>query len=137
MREPRNPFRLRSSENIEIDSTFVRLFSPGVLDLLKGDERLSTRIIRSAAGGGRTSLLRLFTPGPLLQLHAHRAQDEYVDLFGRMQDLGAVSDDGPRLLGILLSCDRNYAALADMDLERSREQRLLLALLDARLILAV
>lgn len=137
MREPRNPFRLRSSENIEIDATFVRLFSPGVLDLLKGDERLSTRIIRSAAGGGKTSLLRLFTPGPLLQLHAHRAQEEYVDLFGRMHDLGAVSDDGPRLLGILLSCDRNYAALADMDLERSREQRLLLALLDARLILAV
>jgi hypothetical protein len=137
MREPRNPFRLRSSENIEVDATFVRLFAPGVLDLLKGDERLSTRIIRSAAGGGKTSLLRLFTPGPLLQLHAHRAQEEYVDLFGRMQDLGAVSDDGPRLLGILLSCDRNYVALADMDLERAREQRLLLALLDARLILAV
>lgn len=137
MREPRNPFRLRASENIEVDATFVRLFAPGVLDLLSGDERLSTRIIRSAAGGGKTSLLRLFTPGPLLQLHAHRAQEEYVDLFDRMQDLGAVSDDGPRLLGILLSCDKNYVALADMDLEGGREQRLLLALLDARLILAV
>jgi hypothetical protein len=137
MREPRNPFRLRASENIEVDATFVRLFAPGVLDLLKGDERLSTRIIRSAAGGGKTSLLRLFTPGPLLQLHAHRAQEEYVDLFERMKDLGAVSDEGPRLLGILLSCDKNYVALADMDLDAGRQQRLLLALLDARLILAM
>jgi hypothetical protein len=137
MREPRNPFRLRASENIEVDATFVRLFAPGVLDLLKGDERLSTRIIRSAAGGGKTSLLRLFTPGPLLQLHAHRAQDEYVDLFERMKDLEAVSDEGPRLLGILLSCDKNYVALADMDLEPGRQLRLLLALLDARLILAM
>jgi len=137
MREPRNPFRLRASENIEVDATFVRLFAPGVLDLLKGDERLSTRIIRSAAGGGKTSLLRLFTPGPLLQLHAHRAQEEYVDLFEKMRNLGAISDDGPRLLGILLSCDKNYVALADMGLDGGREQRLLFALLDARLILAV
>jgi hypothetical protein len=137
MREPRNPFRLRASENIEVDATFVRLFAPGVLDLLKGDERLSTRIIRSAAGGGKTSLLRLFTAGPLLQLHAHRAQPEYVDLFERMKDLEAVSDEGPRLLGVLLSCDKNYVALADMDLDTPRQQRLLLALLDARLILAI
>jgi hypothetical protein len=137
MREPRNPFRLRASENIEVDATFVRLFGPGVLDMLKGDERLATRIIRSAAGGGKTSLLRLFTPGPLLQLHAHRAQEEYVDLFEQMKALGAVSDQGPRLLGIILSGDKNYAALSDMDLDVSRQQRLLLALLDARLILAV
>ncbi|MEO8350636.1 MAG: hypothetical protein ABI680_02825 [Chthoniobacteraceae bacterium] len=137
MREPRNPFRLRASENIEVDATFVRLFGPGVLDMLKGDERLATRIIRSAAGGGKTSLLRLFTPGPLLQLHAHRAQEEYVDLFERMKGLGAISDQGPRLLGIVLSGDKNYAALADMELDASRQQRLLFALLDARLLLAM
>lgn len=137
MREPRNPFRLRASENIDVDATFVRLFGPGVLDMLKGDERLATRIIRSAAGGGKTSLLRLFTPGPLLQLHAHRAQEEYVDLFERMKALGAVSDQGPRLLGIILSGDKNYSALSDMDLDATRQQRLLLALLDARLILAM
>lgn len=137
MREPRNPFRLRASENIEVDATFVRLFGPGVLDMLKGEDDLATRIIRSAAGGGKTSLLRLFTPGPLLQLHAHRAQEEYVDLFEKMKALGAVSDEAPRLLGIVLSGDKNYAALSDMELDASRQQRLLLALLDARLILAM
>jgi hypothetical protein len=136
MREPRNPFRLRASEHIEADATFVRLFGPGALDLLKADERLSTRIFRSAAGGGKTSLLRLFSPGPLLQLHAHRVQEEYVDLFERMKNLQAVSDQGPRLLGVMLSCDKNYASLADMDIDGNRQQRLLLALLDARLILA-
>src|SRR5260370_31365110 len=111
MREPRNPFRLRASENIDVDATFVRLFGSGVLDMLKGDERLATRIIRSAAGGGKTSLLRLFTPGPLLQLHAHRAQQEYVDLFERMKALGAASDQDPRLWGFIFSGAKYYSAL--------------------------
>ena len=30
MREPRNPFRLRASEHIESDATFLRLFEPAM-----------------------------------------------------------------------------------------------------------
>src|SRR5437016_357283 len=77
VRESRNPFRLRASESIEVDALFVKLFGPGVLELLKDANPLEgLHIIRSAPGGGKTTLLRMFTPGPLLHLHAQRTQDD-------------------------------------------------------------
>jgi hypothetical protein len=77
MRESRNPFRLRAAENIDTDLSFLRLFGPGMLDML-GDADLWSRplIIRSAAGGGKTTLLRLLTPQVLLSLHENRGLDE-------------------------------------------------------------
>jgi hypothetical protein len=137
MREPRNPFRLRASEHIESDTTFVRLFGPGMLDLLKSNDGLDRlRILRSAPGGGKTTLMRLFTPGPLLTLHSFRLQEDCKELYQRMCELGGVSDVGPRLLGVMISCDRNYAALADMGLDPIRQLRTFFALLDARLMMA-
>src|SRR5436190_18650066 len=84
MRESRNPFRLRASESIEMDGTFVKLFGPGVLNLFEdqAENQLveGLHVLRSAPGGGKTTLLRLFTPGPLLHLHAQRAQEDCRDL---------------------------------------------------------
>jgi hypothetical protein len=137
MNETRNPFLLRSSEHIESDNTFVRFFGPGALGLFKGDDALDTRILFSAAGGGKTSLMRLFQPGALIELHRHRTVEGYRELFDRMTSLGVLDDHGPRLLGVRLSCDRGYGTLADIGLEPSRQTRLLFALLDARLLLAI
>ena len=76
MRESRNPFRLRRAENIDTDSSFLTLFEPGILDVLAESGLPETvQPIRSAAGGGKTSLLRLFTPSVLHKLHARRADD--------------------------------------------------------------
>jgi len=137
MKEPRNPFRLRASEHIESDTTFLHLFGPGMLDLLPKERLLeNVRILRSAPGGGKTSLMRLFTPSVLLTLHAYRARDECRELYQRMQELGVIDESGPRLLGVMLSCARNYAALADMGFDQGRQERLLFGLLNARIVLA-
>jgi hypothetical protein len=89
MKEPRNPFRLRASEHIESDTTFLHLFGPGMLDLLPKERLLdNVRILRSAPGGGKTSLMRLFTPSVLLALHAYRTREECRELYQRMQELG-------------------------------------------------
>lgn len=137
MREPRNPFRLRASEHIESDTAFVRLFGPGMLDLLKSEDGLDRlRILRSAPGGGKTTLMRLFTPGPLLTLHSFRLQEDCKELYQRMSELGAVAESGPKALGVMVSCDRNYAALADMGFDPVRQLRTFFALLDARLMMA-
>lgn len=137
MKEPRNPFRLRASEHIESDTTFLHLFGPGMLDLLPKERLLeNVRILRSALGGGKTSLMRLFTPSVLLALHAYRTRDECRELYQRMQELGVIDESGPRLLGVMLSCARNYAALADMGFDQGRQERLLFGLLNARIVLA-
>lgn len=137
MREPRNPFRLRASEHIESDATFLRLFEPGMLMPLP-KERLWERvqIIRSAPGGGKTSLMRLFTPSALLALHSYRTKEHCKELHQQMQELGVITDAGPRILGVLLSCANNYATLDDMDMDAGRRERLLFGLLNARIVLA-
>ena len=139
MKEPRNPFRLRASEHIESDATFIRLFAPGALDLLPPGAELWERlhIIRSAPGGGKSSLMRLFTPAALQTLHAYRARDECKELYQRIRALGVLCDEGPCVLGAMLSCARNYAALADMGFDATRRNRLFFSLLDARIILSV
>jgi hypothetical protein len=137
MRESRNPFRLRAAEHIDTELSFLRLFGPGMLDML-GDEQVWTRplIIRSAAGGGKTTLLRLLTPSSLLSLHENQGLDETKDVFSRLTNLGILSEAGPLLLGVFLPCTRNYAVLDDLAIDEVRKDRLFFALLSARIALA-
>src|SRR6476620_10046049 len=108
MKEPRNPFLVRASEQTESDDTFVRWFSPRVLEILEGSaESLwnKLRIFRSAPGGGKTSLMRLFTPNSLQALC--RLGDRSInsgELFQRLKQLGVVDESGPKVLGIFLDC---------------------------------
>src|SRR5262245_26761310 len=113
MREPRNPFRLRASEAIESDTTFLKLFGPGMLDLLPSGPQVWDKLqsFRSAPGAGKSSLLRLFTPTVLLTLHAFRRNDDLKELHQRMCEIGVIDEQGPRLLGVFHSCARNYATL--------------------------
>lgn len=136
MRDSRNPFRLRRSENINTDTAFLALFEPGILDVIAEHGLPETvQTIRSAAGGGKTSLLRLFTPSVLRRLHARRMDEQ--ELFNRVKELGAIDDTGPRLLGVSLLCGRNYAVLEDLPVHPALRKRLFLSLLNARIVLAV
>lgn len=137
MREPRNPFRLRASEHIASDTVFLRLFSPKVLDILPTEGLFDKlQVFQSAPGGGKTSLMRLFTPACLLTLYAYRTDDEYKDLFQHLKQMGVIDESKPRLLGIMVSCGKNYAALEDLELDDVRKERLLFSLLNCRIILA-
>ena len=136
MREPRNPFRLRAAEHIESELSFLKLFGPGTLDILGSDDLWSRpQIFRSAAGGGKTSLLKLLTPSVLSLLHSNRASDDVKDLYRRLADQGIVGEGGPRALGVLLACNGNYATIEDLDFEPSKRAAIFLRLLNARLVL--
>jgi hypothetical protein len=136
MKDVRNPFRLQTAESIDSDTDFLRLFGHGVLDLLPEDA-LSGRplFIRSAPGGGKTSLLKLFTPSVLQHLVAMKGNDAVKDLFAKLKGLGAVSDHDVNVLSVMLPCARTFPALADVELKPARAKRLLLALIDSRVIL--
>lgn len=136
MKDVRNPFRLQTAESIDSDADFLRLFGHGVIDLLPKDA-LSGRplFIRSAPGGGKTSLLKLFTPSVLQSLMAMQGSDATKELFNRLKEVGAVTDHDINVLAVMLSCSRTFPALADIGLKSHRARRLLLALIDARIIL--
>src|SRR5687768_15788828 len=106
MRGYENPYRARSSEQFRDQRAFLRNFGVGVLDLLP--ERVWDRlfVIRSAPGGGKTSLLRLLSAGSLREIHARR--ETYGTLYERLRDLGALGTGGPAFLGITLRLDRDY-----------------------------
>lgn len=139
MREPRNPFRLRRSESIDTETTFLSLFEPGILEVMPTESFWDTvHILRSAAGGGKTSLIRLFTPTTLLSLCANRTNDRIKELYQRLKDLGAVDDIGPKVLGVMLLCGGpGYSMLHDLELDQARKNRLFFGLLNARVTLAV
>jgi hypothetical protein len=138
MREPRNPFRLRASEAIESDTTFLKLFGPGMLELLPSGQHLwdKPQVFRSAPGAGKSSLLRLFTPSVLLTLHSFRRNDDLKELYQKMAEIGVIGEEGPQLLGVFHSCARNYATLEDLEFDTARKERLLFGLLNARVVLA-
>jgi hypothetical protein len=141
MKTPRNPFRLRRSESIDSETTFLNLFEPGILDILPADTWKDTvQIIRSAAGGGKTSLIRLFVPGvlhTLLSLHTRNAEEQSEELFQKLKELGAIDESGPRILGVTLLCGRGFSRLQDLPLDEGRKPRLFFGLLNARIVLAV
>ena len=137
MRESRNPFRLRRSESIDTEADFLWMFEPGILDVVS-EERWSesVHIFRSAAGGGKTSLIRLLSPEVLLALHARRAEDRLKELYQKVKELGAIDESGPRVLGVTLLCGPGYSILNDLDLDQGRKDRLLFSLLNSRVVLA-
>lgn len=137
MKVPRNPFRIRFSENIMSDSDFLRLFGPGALDLLPIDGLWDrVQIFRSSPGGGKTSIFRIFTPSSIRHLHASRVSDDYKELYNKLKNIDAISESGPRVLGVYLSCARVYASLEDLNFETEKKNRLFKSLLNARIVLA-
>ncbi|MCD4677121.1 MAG: hypothetical protein K8S18_14170 [Desulfobacula sp.] len=133
----RNPFRIRFSENIVSDSEFLSLFEPGALDALPKDGIWEgVKIFRSAPGGGKTSLFKIFTPNALRTLYALRAIEDNKELYKYLEKIGTISESGPLVLGIYLSCSRVYANLEDLSFDRGKKNRIFYSLLNARIVLA-
>lgn len=132
-----NPFHVRTSEQASSDTRFLGLFGPGVLQGLSPGELWDRLIVfRSAPGGGKTSILRLFTPGALRALHQNRHQEATKRLADVLVEWGVLGDQGPTLLGTRLSCDQQYAAIREMTDDDARRRQLFFALVNARVVLA-
>ena len=137
MRSYRNPFRYRTSEQFHQQGLhrFLRTYGADVLDLLPEELWDRPLVIRSAPGGGKTSLLRAFT-ADALQTIASRP-DEFDELYRRMSDLGAIEGGRPRLLGVRLSLTPDYADLMDLRVEPELSRKFFFRLLDAHVMRAV
>jgi hypothetical protein len=135
MRSHPNPFRSRSSEQQRDVRSFLRNFGAGVLEMLPKTLWDRPLVIRSAPGGGKTSLMRLFTAYSLVQV-ADR-QNDFPDLANWLKEVGAFRDGRPAVLGVMLSLDRDYRSILDLGAPSEVAHRLFFRLLDGRIMLAV
>lgn len=127
-----NPFLERMSERTA-DQEFVDFFSPKILEKLHEDcLQGAVHIFRSPPGGGKTTILRAFTPNALRAFwHARPTQTEsYRQLVVR----GVIDENtGPQLLGVFLSCAAGYSDLPPGT--SSADEGAFRALLDCRIVL--
>ncbi|WP_147300738.1 hypothetical protein [Lysobacter silvisoli] len=117
------------------DNDFVRLFSPKIVERLEDDTfEGGVHILRSSPGGGKTTLLRAFTPPALNAFWSARKTPDLADSYQRLVARGVLDQShGPQLLGVLLSCAAGYADLPPgADIE---QDTLFRALLDCRVVL--
>ncbi len=129
-----NPFLERMSERTTSDQEFVRLFSPKILEKLEDDAFDSAvHVFRSAPGAGKTTLFRAFTPTSLRGFWRAQNSPDISESYRRLAARGILHDeDGPQLLGVLLSCASGYA---DLPPGSTAEDGLFRALLDCRIVL--
>ena len=132
----RNPFFIRTAEQAESDDQFLNLFSLAVLDLLPEDGSWNRFLpIELAPGGGKSTLLRLFTPTVLTRIANARSQSEFRELIKKLTDIDAIDADSVQLLGVLVNCKEDYSRLADLRLEAPAHEVLFWTLLHSRLAL--
>jgi hypothetical protein len=129
-----NPFLERMSERTTSDQEFVRLFSSKILDRIEDDAFDSAvHVFRSAPGAGKTTLFRAFTPTSLRGFWRAQNSPEISESYRRLASRGLLHDeDGPQLLGVLLSCASGYA---DLPPGSVAEDGLFRALFDCRIVL--
>ena len=135
----RNPFKLRATEQINNPSQFLHLFDPDVLDIITSDWFIEkVHFISSSPGAGKSSILRIFSPDILLELHnTGRANPEYKEIFSKLNELEIISNKGPELLGIGISCSGNLKSIKDCAFKPPFEEKILFTLLTSRLILSM
>jgi hypothetical protein len=131
----RNAFAIRTSETSSPDEVFSRYFAPEVLSILPQDLfATSALVLRSAPGGGKTSLLRIFTPGPLIQVMRNRTLSPHDEIHRSLAQLGVVEEATALAFGILVPCASGYAEIGPQ-LEERTSRALFRALVNARIIL--
>ncbi|MDZ4181090.1 MAG: hypothetical protein U1E29_17955 [Coriobacteriia bacterium] len=130
-----NPFLERRSERTTSDQEFALVFSPKILEKLSDEVfKGGVHIFRSAPGGGKTTILRAFTPSVLRSFWRAKGNNELKESFPLFVEKGVLDDqDGPQLLGVLISCASGYADLPPG--ASSIEEGPFRALLDCRVVL--
>ncbi len=132
---PRNLFRVRTAEYLD-DYAFLKLFGAEALDIFNADKVWAQmQIIRSSRGGGKTSLLRIFSPRSLNQIKNQATS--LKPLVDKLVELGVLSDTHEiNMLGVSLSLFGNYSLLEHLGFERPRQQRLFFALLASKIVIS-
>lgn len=140
MQQYENPFSMRASEKMTSDDVFISLFSEDSLYSLKdlsdkGHLWGNLTYICSAPGGGKTTMMRCFSPSVLYKVCNN--MKDYDKLFKALKGMGVVVGNKILKCGAYLLTTRSYTDLEDEEVfTKPQARRLLFALLNARFTLA-
>ena len=136
--QSRNLFRVRTAEHFVEDDGFLRLFGPTALDFFDPDDMWGrTRIIRSARGGGKTSILKIFSPQSLHAVAALSRDPKVAPIFEKLCSLGALgSDKSVKVMGVMLSMFSNYPIIEQLGLDRRMQDALFFSMVASKIAIA-
>lgn len=142
MKVDTNPFFSRASQFIEQDDKFIKLFSPEILNLFKSGESKvwgPVKVLRSSPGGGKTTLLKIFTSKILSNIKDQSSHDAHKkSIYEVLKELGAYDQtDNIAVAGSLLSFSNEYVSLEYLSINEAHKLRLFFSLLNARIILSI
>lgn len=141
MRIDINPFFSRPSELNGTDDKFIQLFSPDVLDIFDEKKPLwdIVNIIRSSPGGGKTTLLRLFTPDILLRIKNKQKDEQHlIDIYKKLKNLGVYdAKDNPLLIATHILFTNEYSTLEYLNIDDNIKNNLFFSLVNTRIILSI
>lgn len=137
-----NPFYARASEYIDLDDKFLKLFSPEVLNIFKQNPSKlwnNITILRSSPGGGKTTLLKLFTPQILRKLKETSKHDEQNrEIYNALKEFGVYSDDGSiNVIGSLLPFNNEYVSIEFLAINEMQKIRIFFSLVNIRIIISI
>jgi len=111
-----NPFFKRAAEHSTEVGEFLDLFASKCLDRLSEKNEFLFNmhfLFEGTPGGGKTTLLKLFTPEPLRQIGLTQKESSRYHIRQKLTELGALNTDGsPAILGIYLSCVTGYETIS-------------------------
>lgn len=131
-----NAFKFRAADRTILDTKlFLSLYSPILLDELNPDDLHLPKllILRGSPGSGKSSLLRLFETETLLALNERRGRPNDQPLIDQLANLGALDDEGIKVVGIYIDCDSSLRDIANLDVDGANA-KLLNTILDMQVI---
>ena len=137
-----NPFEKRATEYLRDDEAFLAVVTPEPLVTFfqkkAKEERLYDRlaVIIGTPGSGKTTLARLFQFPTLMTLLRSRSISDYKPLIDALTTCGAIDDEHPTLVGARLPLEAEYRDFWEFHYPEDFKTNLMLALLQARTVLA-
>ena len=136
MPKVRNAFKIREADTPILEtSKFLQLYCPLLLGQIQHDDLSVPKliVIRGSPGSGKSSLMRLFEIDTLLAVHARRTLPGDQDLAEKLEELGVLTGQGPRVVGIYMQCDSSLRDVFHIE-NLGSSSGLFNALLDARIV---
>lgn len=137
-----NPFETRATEYLRDDEAFLAVVTPEPLATFFQKPAKAGRlydrlgVVIGRPGSGKTTLARLFQFATLSTLLRNSSSPNYKPLVDTLMACGAIDNQRPKLIGARLPLEAEYRDFWEFPYPENLKTNLMIALLQARTVLA-